>query len=128
MYFFYIGSFESAYVINIALFLYIFILLTLSRRISSNINSNIELAYQNKGLIDELECKVKEANVANHAKSEFLSVMSHEIRTPLNAIMGFVQILKAKEEDEKKKKYLDTIDKSSKLLTNVINDILDISK
>ena len=82
---------------------------------------NISLAY-------ELEAKVEEANSANKAKSEFLSVMSHEIRTPLNAIMGFVQILKHSEEDEKKWKYLDTIDSSSKVLTNVINDILDISK
>jgi len=54
--------------------------------------------------------------------------MSHEIRTPLNAIMGFVQILKKGEDNRRKFKYLDIIDKSSALLTNVINDILDISK
>jgi len=83
----------------------------------------------------QLERKNKELEIANNkikashkSKSDFLSVMSHEIRTPLNAIIGFVQILRKDEEDEKKKKYLEIIDSSSYMLTNVINDILDLSK
>ena len=76
----------------------------------------------------ELEIANKKAVAANEAKSSFLSVMSHEIRTPLNAILGFITILKNKEDDPKKYKFLDTIDKSSKTLTNIINDILDINK
>lgn len=76
----------------------------------------------------ELEMANKQAKEASKAKSDFLSVMSHEIRTPLNAILGFIRILKDKEDDKQKYKFLDTIDKSSKTLTNIINDILDISK
>ena len=76
----------------------------------------------------ELEIANKKIKAANKSKSNFLSVMSHEIRTPLNAILGFVQILKKNEEDKTKKKYLEIIDNSSHMLTNVINDILDISK
>ena len=76
----------------------------------------------------ELEMAHKKALEANEAKSNFLSVMSHEIRTPLNAILGFIRILKEAEKDQKKYKFLDIIDKSSKTLTNVINDILDINK
>lgn len=112
----------------IAMILYIIILFVLSRKVSQNINDNLLLAYNNEKLIDNLQAKAKEAEVANNAKSDFLSVMSHEIRTPLNAIIGFVHILKKDETDKTKHKYLDTIDKSSKVLTNVINDILDITK
>ena len=112
---------EGSKTIVFFIFLYVATLVTLSRKVSYAITHNILLA-------EELKEKVIEANSANKAKSEFLSVMSHEIRTPLNAIMGFVQILQKKEDDVTKKKYLDTINASSKVLTNVINDILDISK
>ena len=86
------------------------------------------LANENKNLILRLEEKVIEANKASEAKSNFLSTISHEIRTPLNAIIGFIKILKNSEEDEKKRTYLETIDKSSSILLNIISDVLDISK
>ena len=120
-YIFYVQHSAISHILVSSTLLYMLILWMISKKISFSMERNISLAY-------ELEAKVEEANSANKAKSEFLSVMSHEIRTPLNAIMGFVQILKHSEEDEKKWKYLDTIDSSSKVLTNVINDILDISK
>ena len=115
-------------VLVISLFIYVITLIVISKKISFTLNSNITLAHENHDLILQLKEKVKESNVANQAKSDFLSVMSHEIRTPLNAIIGFVQILKRTETDSKKIGYLAIIDRSSKVLTNVINDILDISK
>ena len=125
---FYFDGSKASQVLSISMLLYIFILFMLAKKISSSTNNNIIYAYKNQNLILQLEDKVQEANIANIAKSKFLSVMSHEIRTPLNAIMGFVQILQKIEKDEKKQKYLDTIDRSSKVLANVINDILDITK
>lgn len=113
---------------GIALLFYIIILFKIAKQSSQNIHSNIYLALKNKSLVEQLEEKIVDADAANKAKSEFLSVMSHEIRTPLNAIIGFVQILKRIELDVKKLKYLTTIDKSSKVLINIINDILDLSK
>lgn len=75
-----------------------------------------------------LDMKVKEANSASKAKSEFLASMSHEIRTPLNAILGFIDILREKEKDTQKKEYLNIVHKSGNNLLHIINDILDFSK
>lgn len=69
-----------------------------------------------------------EAEEANKRKSEFLANMSHEIRTPLNAIVGFSTILQEKTEGNKLfTEYLGNIVQSSKVLLNLINDILDLS-
>ena len=78
-----------------------------------------------KYLIDAVE----NANRANEAKSEFLSRMSHDIRTPMNAIMGFVRI--ARNHLNEPDKMLDCLDKihlSGSNLSQLINDILDISR
>jgi len=76
----------------------------------------------------DLELAKEHSDIANKKKSEFLANMSHEIRTPLNAILGFLDILRRIESDEKKLKYLDIMKRSSHTLLTVINDILDFSK
>jgi signal transduction histidine kinase/ActR/RegA family two-component response regulator len=76
----------------------------------------------------DLDIQTEEAKKASIAKSEFLANMSHEIRTPLNAILGFLELLKEKEDDKEKLSYINTIDNSSDILLAIINDILDFSK
>lgn len=71
---------------------------------------------------------IRKIENAEKAKAVFLSHMSHEIRTPLNAILGFIGILKEKIDESESLKYIETIQKSSTLLLNIINDILDLSK
>ncbi|MBR5127417.1 MAG: transporter substrate-binding domain-containing protein, partial [Roseburia sp.] len=76
----------------------------------------------------ELADAVAQANSANEAKSTFLARMSHEIRTPLNAIVGMNAICKSHlDEPEKVKEYLNKMENASKVLSGVINDILDMS-
>jgi len=73
------------------------------------------------------EARIK-AELGEKAKDEFLANMSHEIRTPLNAIIGFANILKDSNMPEREKNQALIISKSSNLLLNIINSILDISK
>lgn len=66
---------------------------------------------------------------ASRAKSDFLSRMSHDIRTPMNAIMGMVTIARSHlDVRERLVDCLDKIDSSSRLLLNIINEVLDMSK
>ncbi len=69
-----------------------------------------------------------EVELANKAKSEFLSLISHELRTPLNGMMGFNSLLKTTALDQDQSEYVALADESGKRLLNVVNDILDYTK
>jgi signal transduction histidine kinase/CheY-like chemotaxis protein/HPt (histidine-containing phosphotransfer) domain-containing protein len=62
------------------------------------------------------------------SKSRFLANMSHEIRTPLNAIVGFAEQLHGTQLREDQERKVAIIQKSAEHLTQITNDILDISK
>ncbi|BEP28024.1 ATP-binding protein [Helicovermis profundi] len=64
----------------------------------------------------------------NQFKSNFFAKMSHEIRTPLNGIMLTTELLKEENLSVEVKEYADLIDKSTKRLLPIINNILDYSK
>ena len=78
--------------------------------------------------IDVAERATQNAVSATQAKSRFLSTMSHELRTPLNAIIGLVALSEDKLDDPPVlRNFLKKIDISSKLLLQLISDILDMS-
>jgi CheY-like chemotaxis protein/nitrogen-specific signal transduction histidine kinase len=79
-------------------------------------------------LIVDLNISEKKLYEASIIKQKFLANMSHEIRTPMNAIIGFTSLLQKKELDADAKDYVQTIEKSSENLLNVVNEILDLSK
>lgn len=78
--------------------------------------------------IELLEAKLR-AEESDKLKSAFLSNMSHEIRTPLNGIVGFANLLTDPEYTQKEKEeFVRVINSSSKVLMNLIGDILDLSR
>jgi signal transduction histidine kinase len=70
-----------------------------------------------------------EAEAASRMKDEFLATLSHELRTPLNAMLGWTQILRTRKLDEAKAaRALETIDRNTKSLSQLIEDVLDVSR
>ena len=83
----------------------------------------------------ELTLMTEEANAAKEkaedaalAKSQFLANMSHEIRTPMNAILGLSELLSEAALAPVQLEHVKNIRRSSTILLNIINDILDLSK
>ena len=65
----------------------------------------------------------------NRLKSDFLATVSHELRTPLNSILGFSDVLSGIAAlDDKQKRYVGNIQRSGRMLLDMINDILDLAK
>jgi PAS domain S-box-containing protein len=70
-----------------------------------------------------------QAEEANRAKDEFLSVLSHELRTPLTSMLGWIQMLqRGRLSPAATENALRTIDRAARAQAQLIGDILDVSR
>src|SRR5581483_8343526 len=71
----------------------------------------------------------REARDADRLKDDFLAVLSHELRTPLNAIVGYSRLLRGGVlEGDKAQRGLETVERNATALTQIVEDVLDISR
>lgn len=76
-----------------------------------------------------LQEEARRADAANVAKTEFLQRMSHDIRTPINGIIGMLAVAERYPDDLKKQvECREKISKASRLLLELINEVLDMGK
>lgn len=97
--------------------------------------TNVEILLVATDYTDQknVEQKLNEARLsaesASNAKSAFLANMSHEIRTPLGAVMGFAELVTSSDVTDAERQYYGAaIKRNGLLLSNIISDILDLSK
>jgi PAS domain S-box-containing protein len=89
----------------------------------------IAIALERANLNDSLQQQAEQLRQANRIKDEFLAVLSHELRSPLNPILGWSKLLQTGKLDAAKTaQALATIERNAKLQTELIEDLLDVSK
>ncbi len=103
-----------------------------NRMLQKILDSSAELRNLNDdldGKVDQLAQTNMRLFEMNRLKSDFLATMSHELRTPLNSIIGFSDVLDSIDSlDNKQRRYVQNIQRSGRLLLDMINDILDLAK
>jgi len=80
-------------------------------------------------LLESERAARQEAEHAGRMKDEFLATLSHELRTPLNAILGWAQLMKMSPDDPQTlREGIDVIDRNVRIQTQLIEDLLDMSR
>ncbi|MCG6137742.1 MAG: ATP-binding protein [Nostoc sp. LLA-1] len=89
----------------------------------------IAIAMERASLIASLQQQTEQLREANRMKDEFLAILSHELRSPLNAILGWAQLLRTRKLSETQTaKAIETIERNARSQTQLIEDLLDISR
>ncbi|GAA6618122.1 ATP-binding protein [Scytonema sp. NUACC26] len=97
--------------------------------VSRDITKQKQAESERERLLAQEKVAREAAETANRLKDEFLAVLSHELRSPLNPILGWVQLLqKGKLDAARQREALATIERNAKLQTQLIEDLLDISR
>ena len=119
------GLYDTAFGVSLTTLAAIALFLVVTVRVTSALRASE--ARRAVSEAETLEAR-RSAEVANHAKTEFLSRMSHELRTPLNAILGFAQLLEMDELAPNQRDSVRYIRRGGEQLLALINEVLDISR
>jgi PAS domain S-box-containing protein len=96
---------------------------------ATDIDQQKRIEEANKALLASEKDARKQAEIANRTKDEFLATVSHELRTPLNAILGWTRMLRTGAVEPKAlARVLETIERNARAQTQLVEDILDVSR
>ncbi|MGJ5631541.1 PAS domain-containing sensor histidine kinase [Nostoc sp. CALU 1950] len=94
-----------------------------------DISDRKQAEQEREELLKREQAARADAEAASRMKDEFLATLSHELRTPLNAILGWAQLLRTRKFDETMtSRALETIERNTKSLAQLIEDVLDVSR
>jgi signal transduction histidine kinase/CheY-like chemotaxis protein len=97
--------------------------------ICQRLAAHAAIAIRNSHLFAAERAARAEANAANRAKDHFLATLSHELRTPLSAMLGWLRMMRNPRLDDAQKAHaVDVIERNARLQTQLINDLLDVSR
>ncbi|MEO7742363.1 MAG: ATP-binding protein [Usitatibacter sp.] len=100
-----------------------------TERLVAGIAAQAAVAIDNARLLESERAARTEAERASHMKDEFLATLSHELRTPLGAILGWAQLMRARPPSpEDLAKGLASIERNARVQTQLIEDLLDMSR
>ncbi|HEY9627177.1 MAG TPA: ATP-binding protein [Coleofasciculaceae cyanobacterium] len=103
--------------------------LDLLARQAADLIKQRQITAEREQLLVREQAARAEADRANRIKDEFLAVLSHELRSPLNPILGWTRLLQTGKLDATRQRdALATIERNAKLQTQLIEDLLDISR
>ncbi len=96
---------------------------------NTDITEQQNLVRDREELLDAERAARTEAERVSRMKDEFLATLSHELRTPLNAILGWSQLMRRGKDDvETLNEGLDVIERNARVQTQLIEDLLDMSR
>jgi signal transduction histidine kinase/ActR/RegA family two-component response regulator len=82
-----------------------------------------------RAYLDERAELLRREQLANRMKDEFLMTVSHELRTPLTAIYGWARMLVTGQiREDQKRRAIETIERNAQAQTQLVNDLLDVSR
>jgi PAS domain S-box-containing protein len=97
--------------------------------IANDISDRVQVERDREQILQQEQAARSAAERANRIKDEFLAVLSHELRSPLNPILGWSKLLQnGKLSPEKTRQALETIERNAKLQSELIEDLLDVSR
>ena len=87
-----------------------------------------QTARERQTLLERERAARAESDRLGALKDEFLATLSHELRTPLNVILGWAEILRARQDDDTLRKGIQVIERNARLQAQLIGDLLDMSR